>query len=216
MQISLQSDAAPGDGGLRCADLNERKTEMSRHSMLVRLALVAVGAYAVTGALELSHDQPTVFSDPVDYVIEAAFVVGLLASVSVLVSLCRAGLSTRPAIVGWALAAAGHAALATAALATALAGRETLDPLFPLGFLAIVAGYLTLAVSDLRNHLVPSRGGVVLIVGFVATAIVDNLITGGGTLVLAATWGALARLMALPHTRTRPSQGPAVAVDGPR
>lgn len=189
---------------------------MSRHSNLVRLALVAAGAYAVTGALELSHDQPTVFSDPVDYVIEAAFVVALLASVSVLVWLCRAGLSTRPATVGWAVAAAGHIALATAALATALAGRETLDPLFPLGFLAIVAGYLALAASDVRNHLVPSRSGIVLILGFVATAIVDNLVTGGGTLVLAATWAALARLMPVSRTSTRPSRSPAVAIDGSR
>lgn len=189
---------------------------MSRHSTLVRLALLAVGAYAVTGALELLHDQPTVFADPVDYVIEATFVVGLLASISVLIWLCRAGLSTRPATVGWAAAAAGHAALATAALATTLAGREALDPLFPLGFLAIIAGYLTLAASDLRNHLVPPRSGVVLLVGFVATAVVDNLVTGGGTLVLAATWAALARLMSVPHTNTDPSRRPAVAVDAPR
>ncbi len=189
---------------------------MSHHSIIVRLALVAVGAYAVTGALELSHDQPAVFSDPVDYVIEAAFVVALLAGGGVLLWLCRAGLSTRSATVGWAVAAAGHAALATAALATALAGRETLDPLFALGFLAIVAGYLTLAVSDLRNHLVPSRSGIVLVVGFVATAIVDNLVTGGGTLVLAATWAAFARLMAVPHASTRARRGPAVAVDGSR
>lgn len=216
MQIVLQSDAAPGDRGLGCADINEGRLQMSRHSMLVRLALVVVGAYAVTGALELAHDQPTVFSDPVDYVIEAAFVVALLASVSVLVWLCRAGLSTRPATVGWAVAALGHGALATAALATALAGREALDPLFALGFLAIVAGYLTLAVSDLRNHLVPSRSGIVLVVGFVATAIVDNLVTGGGTLVLAATWAALARLMSLPHTSTHPNRGAAVALDGSR
>ncbi len=189
---------------------------MSRHSTLVRLALVAAGAYAVTGALELSHEQPAVFADPGDYIIEAAFVVALLASLSVLIWLCRANLSTRPATAGWAVAAAGHAALATAALATALAGRETLDPLFPLGFLAIVAGYLTVAGSDLRTHLVPSRGGVVLLMGFVATAIVDNLVTGGGTLVLAATWAALARLMSVPRTNTRPSRGPAMAVDGSR
>lgn len=189
---------------------------MSRHNAIVRLALVAVGAYAVTGALELSHGQPTVFSDPVDYVIEAAFFVALLASVSVLLWLCRAGLSTRPATVGWAVAAAGHAALATAALATALAGRETLDPLFPLGFLAILAGYLTLGASDLRNHLAPARSAIVLVVGLVATAIVDNLVTGGGTLVLAATWAALARLMSAPHTSTRPSHRRAVAVDGAR
>ncbi len=182
----------------------------------MRLALLAAGAYALTGVLEIVHDQPAVFADPADYVIEAAFAVALLAGVSVLVLLSRAGLSGRVATVGWALAAAGNAALATAALATTIAGREVLDPLFPLGFVVIVVGYLILAVCDLRNRLTPPRTGLVLVVGFIATAVVDNLVTGGGTLVLAATWAALARLMSLPATGARSSRRPAVALDGPR
>ena len=187
---------------------------MSRPTILVRLALVAVGAYALTGALELSHDQPAVFADPLDYVIEAMFALALIASTAVLVVLCRAGLSTRAATIGWGIAAAGNTALATAALATVIAGREVLDPLFPLGFLMIVAGYLTLTATDLRNRLIPPRSGLVLLVGFVATAIVDNLVVGGGTLVLAATWAALTRVISVPHSEDRPSRRPAIALDG--
>ena len=172
---------------------------MSRPTTLARLALFAAGAYALTGALELAHDQPTVFGDPIDYVIETAFVLGLAASVGVLFTIGRARLSGRPAMAGWMLALAGNAALATAALATTVEGREALDPLFPLGFLAIVAGYLTLAVIDLRSRLVPPRAGLLLLVGFIATAVIDNLVTGAGTLVLAATWAALCRLISAPQ-----------------
>ena len=177
---------------------------MSRATMLARLALIAAGAYALTGALELTHDQPTVFVDPIDYVIEMAFVLALAASVGVLFSIGRARLSGRPATVGWMLALAGNAALATAALTTTIEGREALDPLFPLGFLAIVAGYLTLAAVDLRSRLVPPRAGLLLLLGLSATAVIDNLVTGGGTLVLAATWAALSRLISAPDV-TRPS-----------
>ena len=172
---------------------------MSRRTILTRLALLAAAAHAVTRALELSHDQPTVFADPVDYAIEGGFVLALLASVGVHLAIGRARLSGRAAIVGWLLAAAGNAALATAALATAIEGREALDPLFPLGFLVVVVGYLTLAVVDLRRRLTPSRAGLVLLVGFVATAVIDNVVTGGGTLVLAATWAALGRLISTPE-----------------
>ena len=172
---------------------------MIRRTTLSRIALAAAGLYAVTGALELSHDQPATFVDPIDYLIEGAFVVALLASVVVLARLARAGLSGPSGTIGWTLATAGNGALLVAAGATTINGREALDPLFPLGFLAIVAGYLTLAVVDVRRRLVPPRAGLVLLLGFVATAIVDNLVTGGGTLVLAATWAALGRLIASPE-----------------
>ena len=184
---------------------------MSRPTILARLALLAAGAYALTGALELVHDQPTVFADPIDYVIETAFVLALAAGVGVLFSIGRAGLSGRPAMVGWMLAVAGNVALAIAALATIIDGREALDPLFPLGFLVIVAGYLTLAIVDLRSRLVPPRAGLLLLLGFIATAVIDNLVTGGGTLVLAATWAALGRLISAPDTTAQP--GPRGALD---
>jgi hypothetical protein len=213
MQIGLQSDATPARRDLRCAENHRQEKHMTRHPILSRVALLAAGAYALTGTVELLHDQPAVFADPADYVIEAAFAVALLASVTVLLLLARARLSSRPASVGWGLAAAGNATLATAAIATAIAGREALDPLFPLGFLAIIAAYLTLTACDLRNRLTPPRSGLVLFVGFIATAIIDNLVTGGGTLVLAATWTAFARLLSVPATRNRSSQHPAVAVN---
>jgi hypothetical protein len=172
---------------------------MPGRSTLSLLALAAAAFYAVTGAIELAHDQPAVFVSPIDYWLEACFVAGLAASVAVLASLGRAGLSGRPATLGWVVAAAGHAGLLTAAGATLINGRESLDPLFGLGFLAIALGFLTLAVVDVKGTLIPRRGGFVLLGGFVATAVLDNLVAGAGGLVLAAAWAAFSRLIAVPN-----------------
>jgi len=111
-----------------------------------------------------------------------------------------------------------------AALATALDGREALDALFPLGFLAVVAGYVTLAVLDLRKRLLPPGAGLVLLIGFIGAVIVSGVVgalldsggdggTGGG-LVLAASWAALARLISEsvePAPLRNPSSGPAAS-----
>jgi hypothetical protein len=177
---------------------------MSRRSTLSLLALAAAVLYGLSGAIELAHDQPTVFAAPIDYWLEACFVAALAASTGVLAAIGRAGLSGRAGATGWAVATAGTAALLVAAAATLVEGRERLDPLFGLGFLAIVVGYLTLAVIDLRGKLIPRRGGLVLLAGFVATAVIDNLVAGAGGLVLAATWAALSRLIAVPDPSTSP------------
>ena len=162
---------------------------MQHRTTVSRIALAAAALYAVAGAIELAHDQPTVFAGPIDYWIEIAFGGALVASAVTLAWLRGSSPASRAAAVGWVLAAVGHVILLVAVTATAVQGREALDPVFPIGVLAIVAGYLTLAVVDLRKRLVPSRAGLVLLVGFVVTAVLDN------TLVLAAAWAALGRLI---------------------
>jgi hypothetical protein len=168
---------------------------MQRRSTLFWIALTAAGLYAATGAIELVHDQPTVFADPIDYWLEGIFVAALAASVTVLASLARARWTGAGTTFGWTPAACGHLALLVAALVTAIEGREALDVVFPLGVLAIVAGYLVLAVLDARRRLVPRGAGLVLLAGFVAGAVVDGALGGGGGLVFAASWAALARLI---------------------
>jgi hypothetical protein len=178
---------------------------MSRRNTVSLIALAAAAFYAITGAIELAHDQPSVFADPIDYWLEGCFVAALAASVAVLASIGRAGLSGRWGTIGWLGAAAGNAGLLVAAAATLAGGRESLDPLFGLGFLAIVASYLALAAIDVRGRLVPRRGGLVLLAGSLATAVLDNLVAGTGGLVLAAAWAALSRLIAIPDTATSPT-----------
>jgi len=71
-----------------------------------------------------------------------------------------------------------------------------------IGLLATLAGYGTLFVADLRGHVRPARAGVVLLLGLVGSvvlgAVTAALLTdgGGGTLALAASWAAVARLAA--------------------
>lgn len=160
---------------------------MNRNSPLVPVALCAAGLYAVTGVLGLAHPQEEVF-ETIDYVHEWVFVAALLLSAGVLATLARAGSG-----VGAWIGAAGNALLVPAAAATAIQGRETLDGLFLAGLLAMVVGYATLAVLDLRKRLVPAGLGLVLALGWIAAIPVDGLIGAGG-LVMAATWAGVAHV----------------------
>lgn len=170
--------------------------------LLVPTTWVATAAYAVTGALELLHDQGSTFTSPLDYLIELAFAVGLGATAVATGALYLAGPRARSVAVGWLLASLGHAALFVSAATTAVVGHDALGPAFMLGLLGTLVGYGVLLVADLRGLVRPARAGVVLLVGLVgsvglgvatAAMLTDG---GGGTLALAASWAAVARLVA--------------------
>src|SRR5689334_13073975 len=108
-------------------------------------ALLAAVGYGAGAVLELVHDQPSTFAGVTDYLIEAGFVVGLAATVVVLVGLVRGQRSTGSRLT-LGLAAAGNAATLVAAGGTLLLGREVLDSLFFAGVLATILGYLSSAV----------------------------------------------------------------------
>jgi hypothetical protein len=163
-------------------------------------ASAAAGLYAAVGVLELAFGQETVFTTPTEYVIEWQFVAALAAAVTFLVVGAR-GATDRVTAVAFAVAAAGHTAMGVAAVATALAGRESLDVLFPLGVLLGGVGLIALAVQDLRRRVRPWRGGLVLAAAFVL-AIPADALAGSGSLVLAAGWSAMSRLLA---TATAPT-----------
>jgi hypothetical protein len=157
------------------------------------IALVTGLLYAVVGALELVLGQGTVFTSPVEYVIEWAFVAALVLVVTVLVVGARTS-SDRVTRGCFAAAAAGHAALLVAAAATAWLGQEALDAVFPAGVLLGGLGLLGLAVQDVRRRVSPHRAGVVLAAAFVL-AIPADALAGSGSLVLAAGWLAVSRLL---------------------
>jgi hypothetical protein len=166
------------------------------------LTLMALGAgtlYAITGAIELGHDQAEEFAGTLDYVIEACFAGALLLSVAVLWALRRRG-PARVARAAWVAAAAGNALIATGALATLASGEEALDPVIPLGVLVVMGGYATLLVLDLRGRLGVPRSGVVLTVSFLLAAFLDEPTAGAGGLLLGAGWFALARLVQVGET----------------
>lgn len=156
-------------------------------------ALVAGVLYALVGVLELVHGQGTVFTSPVEYGIEWLFVAALGAVVVVLVASARSA-ADRLTATGFVVAACGTAAMGLAAVATAVTGRESLDVLFPLGVLLTGVGLLALAVQDVRRRVYPARAGIVLAAAFVL-AIPADAVAGSGSLVLAAGWLAVARLL---------------------
>ena len=165
---------------------------MSRNQLVIPLALAAAGLYAVTGALGLADEQPAVFTDPIHYVLEWAFVGALAASVAALAILARSGAGP-----GAWLATAGNSVLLVAATATAVRGQESLDAAFGIGILAIVAGYIVLTIKDVRGRLAQSGLGLILLIGLFASIPVD-IATGAGGFVVGAAWAGVARVCAAP------------------
>ncbi|HYI17520.1 MAG TPA: hypothetical protein VD836_02370, partial [Solirubrobacteraceae bacterium] len=96
------------------------------------LPLLAAAGFAVTGVLELLHEQTQPFTSAADHAIEAAFLMGLAAAAAALRALHPGR--------AWAVAAAGQAALAVCAAATFARGADALGPLFLLGLLATTLG----------------------------------------------------------------------------
>ena len=172
-------------------------------------SVLAAAGYGVGAVLELVRDQPSTFTSPVDYLIEAAFVVGLAATV---VGARRPGARQRTvgSRIALGLAGAGNAAVLVAAAGTLVLGREVLDGVFFLGVLATIVGYLACAVLDLFRRLTPRLVGVVLLLGFMGSMVVSGVLgallgqggdggTAGG-LALAAVWVAVGRLLATPDS----------------
>jgi hypothetical protein len=147
-------------------------------------ALAAALLFAVEGVLELVHDQHESFTGVMDYVIEAGFVVALVAGAAALLELRRDGGPRIPL----AIAAAGHAGVAVAAAATFARGEDALGPIFMLGFLGITAGFAATAVQDARGRLAPKRAGLALAATWIVTVALNSV------LPLAAAWLAVAAL----------------------
>jgi hypothetical protein len=82
----------------------------------------------------------------------------------------------------------GHALMLVAATATALAGREALDALFPLGVLAALVGLVLLGAATLRARMLPRWCGVLLIAVLPLSAVFDVVTDGAGGIVLRIVW----------------------------
>jgi hypothetical protein len=127
---------------------------------------------------------------PASYVIEVLFFGALALGVAALAGLALAARGA--ARVAWWLAAGGHAVLVVAAAVTAVRGRESLDPVVPLGVLASLLGFALACALDLRGRVHPARAGLVLLAGWIGAMVLGGV--DFGSLALAASWCALARL----------------------
>jgi hypothetical protein len=163
------------------------------------LALLAGTLFAVTAAINIAHDQPPVFDSSMDYVLEAVFTLSLVAGAATLFSLLRAA-SGWAARIGFGLAGSGTAVLAYVAGATHVSGREVFDAVFPMGLLAIMVGYVVLAVADLRRKVQPRYAGVALVGSVVAMMVLGE---GYGVIAWSAGWFAVAALLSPAQVRAR-------------
>jgi hypothetical protein len=147
------------------------------------IPLTAAVLFAITGLLELAHEQVSPFTSAADYLIEGAFTAALAAGAAALWQLRERG--NRHV---WAIAAFGYGVLVLAAGATFARGQESLDPVFPVGVLAITAAFLAASVQDVRGRLVARGAGLALLAGWAITVATDS------SLALAAGWAAVALL----------------------
>ena len=155
------------------------------------MAGVASGVmYALTAILSLLAPQGVVFDSFTDYLIEVIFVVGLAGTLVFIVSLhvLQTESYGRLGAAGFLTAFAGYALLFVAAAATTLAGRETLDAVFPLGVLAVLVGSVLLGAAVLRARVLPWWCGVLIIVGFPLSVGLDVAVNGAGSIVLGIAW----------------------------
>lgn len=170
------------------------------------LALTAAGLFAATAAIDIPHDQAEPFVSTADFALEALFAFSLAAATVTLASLARAA-GAWVARAGFGLAAAGSGALSVVAAATHVNGHDVLGSVFPIGLLAILLGYLTLAVGDLRRRVQPRCAGLVLLAALVGMIALGD---GYGLLAWSVGWVGIAALLGPSPVRQK-AQEPAIA-----
>ena len=154
-------------------------------------ALVAGTLFAATAAIDIPHIQGQPFAGPLDYTLEAVFAGALWSAALALFLLSRAA-TGRGRRVAWRVPAVSCALVGTAATATLVAGQDVLGPVFMLGLLLVLGGYLVLAVLDLRRRLTPRFTGIALAAGSIGMLALGE---GVGTLAWAAAWFGVAALL---------------------
>jgi len=125
----------------------------------------------LTAVLILFAPQEVVLDSFTDYLIEVLFVLALAGTLVAIAGLhaLQRGRYERTGEADSLTAFIGHALLLLAATAPALAGREVLDAVFPLGVLAVLVGLVLLGAAPLRARVLPRWCGVLLIAGFPLT-----------------------------------------------
>jgi hypothetical protein len=107
----------------------------------------------LTGILSPLVPQEVVFDSFTDYLIEVLFILALAGTLITIAGLhvLQRERYGRTGAAGSLTAFVGHALLLVAATATALAGHEVLDAVFPLGVLAALVGLVLLGAAMVRG-----------------------------------------------------------------
>lgn len=161
------------------------------------VALLAGTLFAATAAIDVPHVQAQPFAGPLDYALEALFAAALASAALTLWLLSRT-VAGRGGRIAWRVPAVGSALVALAATATLVSRHDVLGPVFMVGLLLVLVGYVTLAVLDLRARLVPRFAGLTLAAGTVGMLVLGD---GVGTIAWSAAWFAVGALLQPATTR---------------
>lgn len=147
------------------------------------IAGIAAGlGYLVQAVMGLIKPQTEVFSGTSDYVLEVVFIIALLATIFGLVGLHSFAQDRygRAGTIGFWLAVIGSGLMTISAIATLLAGANSLGAAFLGGALLALIGYVVLGIMTLRGKVLPNWGGLALILGFPLSVFLSAF--GGGIL----------------------------------
>jgi hypothetical protein len=149
--------------------------------------IVAGLGYLVQAIMGLIKPQTEVFSGTSDYILEVVFIIALVATVFALMGL-HSFLKDRygkAGTVGFWLALTGTVLMCLSAIATLLAGQNSLGIAFLGGMLLALIGYVVLGITVLRVKTLPLLGGLALITGFPLSVLLSAL---GGGILFGLTW----------------------------
>jgi hypothetical protein len=149
--------------------------------------LVAGLGYIVQAILGLIRPQTEVFSSTSDYILEVVFIIALICTLIALIGL-RGFLGNRAGTVGtlgfW-LTPAGTILMTISAMATLLAGQNSLGLAFLGGMLLAIVGYPLLGVAFLRTETFPRLYAAALIAAFPLSVFLS---TRGGGVLFGLAW----------------------------
>lgn len=170
----------------------------------VAAAAIAALGYVIEGAIVFHTPQGDSNWSTSGYVTEAAFSVALIATIVALGPLAAG--TGRLGRIALAVARTGLVSMSVSSVASLGAGESTLGPAFVLGLLAILAGFLGLAVAAARGGQLPWWCGPLPLTGFVLGI---GLGDHGGGVIMGAAFAAVGLAVA-------GSRAPAAVAGQPR
>jgi hypothetical protein len=157
------------------------------------LAGVVAGVmFVLAGILILIAPPQRVFSTFSDYLIEIILVVAFAGTLIVIAGLhaLQSGRYGRLGAAGFLITFIGYALILMVTAATTLAGGEALHNVRLVGGLAVLIGSILLGAMILRARVLPWWCGVLLIIGFPLSDVLDGIVARGTeAIVFGILWG---------------------------
>lgn len=150
-------------------------------------AIVAGLGYLIQAVMGLIKPQTDVFSGTSDYVLEAVFIVALVATVFALIGYHSFAQNRygKAGTAGLWLTVLGTGLITISALATLFAGQNSLGPAFLGGVLLALIGYVVLGIASLRAKVLPLWNGLAFIFGFPLSIFLSAF---GGAILFGLAW----------------------------